>query len=145
MRVVLLLFIVFASSLVSAHHSYREAANEYLEFTERKAGIITPQQLNQIDLSSVYLLNVNAENQYNEGMSLPGSTHMDWRDVLKRIDELPRDKTIVVYCNTMLYSSRAQLLLKIDGLDNILLLQGGLNHYKSYIAEHDDDNYMSLN
>lgn len=125
---------LLVSSISLAESSFREVAADYLAFTERNAGIITPQQLHQIKLTDVYLLNVNSERQFNMGLHLPGSVNMDWRQVLDRSNEIPRDRTVVIYCNTMLYSSRAQLLLNMDGFDNILLLQGGLNNWHSYIA-----------
>ena len=126
--------LMFSSASIAAEQSFRDVADDYLGFVERNAGIITPQQLHQVDMDKVYLLNVNSENQFKQGLRLPNSHHMDWREVLERSEEIPRDKTVVVYCNTMLYSSRAQLLLNMDGFENILLLQGGLNNWNSYVS-----------
>ena len=81
---------------------------------------------------------MNAERQFKSGMTLPNSINMDWRDILKRHDEIPRDKTVVIYCNTMLYSSRAQLLLHMDSFDNVLLLQGGLFGWHAFLSNRND-------
>lgn len=136
-RVLLIsVLLMLASASMAAEKSFRETAEDFLTFTERKAGVITPEQLYQVDLDSVYLLNVNSERQFKQGMTIPNSVHMDWRDVLKRSAEIPRDKTVVIYCNAMLYSSRAQLLLNMAGFDNVLLLQGGLNNWNLYISNH---------
>ncbi len=130
----LLISAILFSNVSFASNSFREVAADFLEFAERNTGIITPQQLYQAGLENVYLVNVNSSHQYRSGLRLPGSVNMDWRDVLERSNEIPTDRTVVVYCNTMLYSSRAQLLLNMDGFDNILLLQGGLNNWNSYIS-----------
>ena len=130
-----LVFLLSVSVPVYAdHNAFHEFAEEFLEFVDRKAGIITPQQLDEVGLENVVLINVNAKSQFDIGQALPGSINMDWRTVLKRHNEIPHDKTTVVYCNTMLYSSRAQLLLNMDGYENVLLLQGGLNNWNTYQA-----------
>lgn len=135
LKACLLLLAFLPASVVAGHSDFYDAAIEYLEFAEHKAGIITPAQLHKAGLNNVMLINVNHRNQYEEGDTLPDSLHMDWREVLKRHKEIPEDRTVVVYCNSMLYSSRAQLLLNMDGYDNVLLLQGGLNNYNRYISE----------
>ena len=135
----LVLLVLLPTALHAEHNSFHEFAEEYLEFVDHRAGIITPQQLDQVGLENVILINVNAESQFDMGQTLPGSTNMDWRDVLKKRHEIPHDKTVVIYCNTMLYSSRAQLLLNMDGHENILLLQGGLNNWNVYQASLDQN------
>lgn len=129
-----ILLLLAPSVLYADHNTFHEVAADYLDFVEHNAGIITPEQLHQAGLDNVVLINVNAKEQFKRGQTLPGSINMDWRHVLNRHHEIPRDKTVVMYCNTMLYSSRAQLLLNMDGYDNVLLLQGGLNNWNNYVS-----------
>lgn len=134
LSLILLLLLSYSGTSFAEQNAFHVAAEEYLEFVEHNAGIITPKQLYQVGLDHVVLINVNVERQIQLGHTLPGSKVMDWREVLKRRDEIPGDKTVVVYCNTMLYSSRAQLLLNMDGFENVLLLQGGLNNWNKYVS-----------
>lgn len=136
MRVIhlLILLLTLPTVLHAEQSAFHEVADEFLAFVDHKAGIITPHQLHQVGLENVLLINLNIESKYKMGQTLEGSINMDWRDVLKRRQEIPKDKTVVMYCNTMLYSSRAQLLVNMDGFENVLLLQGGLNNWNHYQA-----------
>ena len=139
MRIIHLLVLLLSlpTALYAEKNAFHDVADEFLAFVDHKAGIITPQQLHEVGLENVVLINLNVESQYNKGQTLAGSINMDWREVLKRRNEIPHDKTVVMYCNTMLYSSRAQLLVNMDGFDNVLLLQGGLNNWNNYQASLD--------
>ncbi|HHT00792.1 MAG TPA: rhodanese-like domain-containing protein, partial [Thiomicrospira sp.] len=48
-----------------------------------------------------------------------------WRELLSRKDEVPTDKTVVVYCDTGLLSSKAHFALSVAGFENVRVLFGG--------------------
>ena len=84
-----------------AETQFRDVASDYLDFAERKDGLITPAQVEQIGPENLFLINVNSAKQFKAGKNIPGSINMDWREVLDRAHEVPRDRKVMVYCNTM--------------------------------------------
>jgi rhodanese-related sulfurtransferase len=51
--------------------------------------------------------------------------------VLTRRAELPKDKSILLYCNSGTLSAQAAFALKLAGVENVLILQGGLSQWKA--------------
>ena len=45
--------------------------------------------------------------------------------------ELPKDKTILVYCNTSSFAGQVAMALRMDGFENVRLLHGGYNEWKA--------------
>jgi len=62
---------------------------------------------------------------------IPGAVNIEWRQVLGRRAELPSDKMVLVYCNTGTLSAQAGFALRVAGMDNVRILQGGLNEWKA--------------
>ncbi|MGB9093021.1 MAG: rhodanese-like domain-containing protein, partial [Gallionella sp.] len=50
---------------------------------------------------------------------------------LGRRAELPSDKMVLVYCNTGTLSAQAGFALRVAGMDNVRILQGGLIDWKA--------------
>ena len=44
--------------------------------------------------------------------------------------EFPKDKMILLYCNSGTLSAQGALALKLAGVENVLVLQGGFNQWK---------------
>lgn len=57
---------------------------------------------------------------------LPGSRHIPLGVLRSRIGELPRDRPIVLVCKVGLRSYEASLILQAAGLQNVRVLEGGL-------------------
>jgi rhodanese-related sulfurtransferase len=62
---------------------------------------------------------------------IPGAVNIDWRQVLARRAELPKNKTILLYCNSCTLSAQAGFALRVAGVENVLILQGGLNEWRA--------------
>ena len=45
--------------------------------------------------------------------------------------KLPRDKSILVYCNTSSFAGQVAMALRMDGFENVRLLHGGYNEWKA--------------
>ena len=101
-----------------------EALQEYLDFTEYASGTISVEQLNELVDSEIVYIDTRNAGQFTRG-HIPGAINIEWREVLKRRNEIPRDKPVVMYCETGLLSSKAQLMLRMDGYENIKVLWGG--------------------
>jgi rhodanese-related sulfurtransferase len=73
----------------------------------------------------VILLDVRPAVEY-ESAHLPGAFSMPWDEVARRLDELPRDVTIVAYCRGpyCVYADDALALLAEAGWDVARLEEG---------------------
>ncbi len=94
---------------------------------------ITPQEaLLLIDSPDHYFLDVRETSEYEAG-HIPSATLMPWSSGVleERWDELPQDKTIVVYCRSGRRSALASQFLVDRGITNILNMTGGFNSYSS--------------
>lgn len=57
---------------------------------------------------------------------LPGSTPVALSNLRSRLDELPRDKEIVVFCQTSLRAYEASMILRLAGFEKVRVLDGGV-------------------
>ena len=109
------------------------AMQEYMEFSTYEAGIIVPQQLSKDIFDSVVFIDTRDAGQFAKG-SIPGARNIEWREVLSRINEIPKDKKVILFCNTGSLSAQAAFALRVAGRDNILVLQTGLDGWKKDAA-----------
>ena len=110
-----------------------EAMQEYLMFSEYEAGIILPQQIDRDVFESVLFVDTRNDAQF-EAETIPGAVHIEWREVLDRIDEIPEQQKVVVFCNTGSLSAQAAFALRVAGRTNVVVLQGGLTGWKENAA-----------
>ena len=69
------------------------------------------------------LLDVRTDAEVAEGV-IPGARHIELSELASRVDELPADQTIVVYCRTGNRSRGAVNILTTAGRNNLLDLGG---------------------
>ena len=72
-----------------------------------------------------FLLDVREPNEYQIG-KIPGSTLIPLGEVPKRVNEIPRDKEIVVHCKMGGRSAQAALYLRQQGFTRVKNLKGGI-------------------
>jgi len=71
------------------------------------------------------LLDVRSPGEY-EQVRLPGATLIPLGALRGRLDELPRDKTIVAFCKISLRGYEAAIILKHAGFDDVRVMDGGV-------------------
>ena len=98
---------------------------EYLMFQEYESGIILPQQIDQSVFEAVTFIDTRDLEQF-EKQTIPGAIHIEWRQVLERMDEIPTDKKVIVFCNTGSLSAQAAFAPRVAGFDNVVVMQSGL-------------------
>ncbi len=107
-----------------ANEDVIDAMQEYMEFSTYEAGIIVPQQITEDVFGDVLFVDTRNAEQFEQS-TIPGAINIEWRDVLGRIDEIPTDKKVILFCNTGSLSSQAAFALRVAGRENVLLLQTG--------------------
>ena len=128
---------VLAGSLLAspaaAESPVIKAMQEYMEFSTYEARIIVPQQLSKDIFDSVVFIDTRDTGQFSKG-SIPGPRNIEWREVLSRINEIPKDKKVILFCNTGSLSAQAVFALRLAGRDNVILLQTGLDGWRKDAA-----------
>jgi rhodanese-related sulfurtransferase len=106
-----------------------EAMEAYLDFVEFGGGIVLPKQIAGGEWKAFHIIDTRLAEDCAAG-HLDGAKHIEWRNVLARRNEIPRDKLVLLYCNTGAQSAQAYFALRVAGWDNARLLQGGLDAWK---------------
>lgn len=65
---------------------------------------------------------------------IPGAVNIEWRQVFAQRAKLPKDKTILIYCNTSSFAAQVAMALRMDGFENVRLLYGGYNEWKARVG-----------
>lgn len=101
------------------------------------SGKMTPlywRELRDADLSQVTLVDVRTSDEYALG-HLSGSINIPLDDMRDRLQEIPSDKPVYVYCGIGLRGYLASNILKENGFREVRNLIGGLKTYKAAVAK----------
>ncbi len=115
---------LLSSMSAKANEAVIEAMGEYLMFQEYESGIILPQQIDQSVFEAVTWIDTRDSEQFDK-QTIPGATHIEWRQVIERMDEIPTDRKVIVFCNTGSLSAQAAFALRVAGFDNVVVMQSG--------------------
>jgi rhodanese-related sulfurtransferase len=102
----------------------------YLEFVEYGGGVIFAAQIPKEDWKKFVVIDARDAGQFAKG-HIPGAMNMDWRQVLAKRASIPKDKPVLIYCNTGSLSAQAGFALRVAGWDNLRILQGGMEEWKA--------------
>lgn len=109
---------------VQASEEAIEAMNDYMAFQEYESGIMVPQQIDQMVFEASTFIDTRDAEQY-ETATIPGAINIEWRQVLERIDEIPEEGKVILFCNTGSLSAQATFALRVAGRENVVVLQTG--------------------
>lgn len=91
-------------------------------------------QLRDANLSAVTLIDVRTPDEFALG-AIRGAINIPLDDMRYRLDEIPRDKPIYLYCGVGLRGYLASNILRQNGFDDVYNLIGGLKLYESATAD----------
>lgn len=106
-----------------------EALESYFEFSDYNSGTIMAEQIPAEGWKKFYVLDVRDAAQFGKE-HIPGAINIEWRQVFAQRAKLPRDKTVLAYCNTGSFAAQAAMGLCMAGFENVRLLHGGLAEWK---------------
>jgi rhodanese-related sulfurtransferase len=107
-----------------------DAIEGYFDFVDATAGTLLPEQIPAEDYGKFHVLDVRDASQFGKE-HIPGAVNIEWRQVFAQRAKLPRDKTILVYCNTSSLAAQVAMALRLDGFENVRLMYGGFNEWKA--------------
>lgn len=121
--------------LAPAVHANNKAAvidemEGYLEFVDYGGGVIFSEQIPKDEWSKMMVIDARDPAQFAKG-HIPGAVNMDWRQVLAKRNTIPKNKPVLIYCNTGSLSAQAGFALRVAGWDNVKILQGGMEEWKA--------------
>jgi rhodanese-related sulfurtransferase len=102
----------------------------YLEFVDYGGGTIFPEQIPKDEYAKMMVIDTRDAAQYAKE-HIPGAVNIEWRQVLARSGDIPKNKPVLIYCNTGTLSAQAGFALRVSGWENVRILQGGFSEWKS--------------
>ena len=97
----------------------------YLEFVDYGGGVIFAEQIPKDEWAKIFVIDARDAGQFAKG-HIPGAVNMDWRQVLAKRNTIPKNKPVLIYCNTGSLSAQAGFALRVAGWENVRILQGGM-------------------
>ena len=123
------LLAVIASPAMANEQAVDEMAG-YLDFVEYGGGVIFAEQIPREDWSRFHVIDARDAGQFAKD-HIPGAVNLEWRRVLAERDSIPRDKPVLIYCNTGSLSAQAGFALRVAGYENVRILQGGFEEWRA--------------
>lgn len=102
----------------------------YLEFVDYGGGTIFPEQIPKSEYAKMVVIDARDATQYAKE-HIPGAINIEWRQVLAKSGDIPKNKPVLIYCNTGTLSAQAGFALRVSGWENVRILQGGFSEWKS--------------
>ena len=102
----------------------------YLEFVDYGGGVIFAEQIPKDEWPKMVVIDARDPVQFAKG-HIPGAINMDWRQVLAKRNTIPKNKPVLIYCNTGSLSAQAGFALRVAGWENVRILQGGMSEWQA--------------
>jgi NADPH-dependent 2,4-dienoyl-CoA reductase/sulfur reductase-like enzyme/peroxiredoxin family protein/rhodanese-related sulfurtransferase/TusA-related sulfurtransferase len=87
------------------------------------------------DPAELFLLDVRTPAECASGM-MPGAVNIPQAELRDRLDDIPRDKKVVLYCRVGLIAYQAARVLAANGFDNAYNLSGGYEIWHVSTTKH---------
>lgn len=107
-----------------------DALEGYFEFVDYGGATIFPEQIPKDEWKKMFVIDARDKGQFDKG-HIPGAVNIEWRQVLAKRSEIPKDKPVLIYCNQGTLSAQAGLALRLAGYENVRILQGGMADWKA--------------
>ncbi|BCS54346.1 FAD-dependent oxidoreductase [Geobacter sp. SVR] len=96
--------------------------------------VITWDQLREQEASARFLLDIREPVEFQLG-AIPGAVNIPLNELRGRLQELPRDRQIVVYCQVGLRAYLASRILLQNGFRSVKNLSGGYRVFQTVLKE----------
>lgn len=131
LRASLLALVVLSTPAIADNREEAvKAMEEYLDFVDYGGATMFPEQIPREDWKRFHVIDARDKDQYAKE-HIPGAVNLEWRQVIAQRQSIPKDKPVLIYCNTGSLSAQAGFALRIAGYDNVRILQGGFAEWKA--------------
>ena len=126
----LALLLAIPSAMANDKAKIIDEISGYLEFVDYGGGTIYPEQIPKGEYAKMMVIDARDAAQYAKE-HIPGAVNIEWRQVLAKSGDIPKNKPVLIYCNTGTLSAQAGFALRVSGWENVRILQGGFSEWKS--------------
>ena len=126
----LALLLAISSAMANDKAKIIDELSGYLEFVDYGGGTIFPEQIPKGEYAKMMVIDARDAAQYAKE-HIPGAVNIEWRQVLAKSGDIPKNKPVLIYCNTGTLSAQAGFALRVSGWENVRILQGGFSEWKS--------------
>lgn len=126
----LALVVLSAPAIADNREEAVKAMEEYLDFVDYGGATMFPEQIPREDWKRFHVIDARDKEQYAKE-HIPGAVNLEWRQVIAQRQSIPKDKPVLIYCNTGSLSAQAGFALRLAGYDNVRILQGGFAEWKA--------------
>jgi rhodanese-related sulfurtransferase len=102
----------------------------YLEFVDYGGGVIFAEQIPKDDWKKFLVIDARDAAQFAKS-HIPGAINIEWRQILAKRASIPKDKPVLIYCNSGSLSAQAGFAMRVAGWDNLRILQGGFDEWRA--------------
>lgn len=100
----------------------------YLEFVDYGGGTIFAEQIPRAQYAKMLIIDARNGLQYAKS-HMEGAINIEWRQVLAQSARIPKDRMVLIYCNTGSLSAQAGFALRVAGWKNVRILQVGMTEW----------------
>ena len=126
----LALLLTIPSAMANDKAKIIDEISGYLEFVDYGGGTIFPEQIPKGEYAKMLVIDARDAAQYAKE-HIPGAVNIEWRQVLAKSGDIPKNKPVLIYCNTGTLSAQAGFALRVSGWENVRILQGGFSEWKT--------------
>jgi len=126
----LALLLTIPSAMANDKTKIIDEISGYLEFVDYGGGTIFPEQIPKGEYAKMLVIDARDAAQYAKE-HIPGAVNIEWRQVLAKSGDIPKNKPVLIYCNTGTLSAQAGFALRVSGWENVRILQGGFSEWKT--------------
>ena len=92
--------------------------------------MIFAEHIPKADYEKIMVIDARDADQFAKD-HIPGAVNLEWRKVLNEREKIPKDKMVLIYCNSGSLSAQAGFALRVAGFENVRILQGGFEEWKA--------------
>ena len=108
----LALLLAFPSVMANDKAKIIDELSGYLEFVDYGGGTIFPEQIPKGEYAKMMVIDARDAAQYAKE-HIPGAVNIEWRQVLAKSGDIPKNKPVLIYCNTGTLSAQAGFALRV--------------------------------
>ena len=102
----------------------------YLDFVDYGGATIFAEQIPKDEYAKMLIIDARDVGQFAKD-HIPGAINLEWRQVLAKSSQIPKNKSVLIYCNTGSLSAQAGFALRVAGWENVRILQGGFAEWQA--------------
>lgn len=124
------LWLVAPGAAMSEPSELVQELESYFEFVDYGGGVLFSEQIPRETWQQLLVIDTRDAAQFAKG-HIPGAINIEWRQLVAKRLSIPKNKQVLVYCNTGSLSAQAGLAMRLAGWDNVRILQGGYDEWRA--------------